>query len=72
MARLVFEIGVEEIPHEILLDTFHQLQTEATRLFRENGLVFKEIKATGTPRRLVLLAEGVEPRTITRKVEKKG
>lgn len=72
MARLVFEIGVEEIPHEILLDTFNQLQAEATKLFEENGLVVKEIKTTGTPRRLVLLAEGMEPKTITRKVEKKG
>ncbi|MCX7881764.1 MAG: glycine--tRNA ligase subunit beta [Brevinematales bacterium] len=72
MARLVFEIGVEEIPHEILLDTFMQLHTEAHRLFEENGVVVKDIKATGTPRRLVLIAEGMESRTTTRKVEKKG
>jgi len=72
MSRLVFEIGVEEIPHEILLGTFDQMRTEAEKLLSESGLPVKNLRVTGTPRRLVLIAEGVEPKTVVRKVEKKG
>ncbi|URA09602.1 glycine--tRNA ligase subunit beta [Thermospira aquatica] len=72
MARLVFEIGLEEVPHEILFDCFTQLQTEGNKLFQESGIIAEKIEATGTPRRLVLIAEGVQPVTLTRVVEKKG
>jgi len=72
MARLVFEIGVEEVPHEILTDTLQQLQQIATTLFGEAGIETKNIRAIGTPRRLVLVAEEVAPTTRVWVVEKKG
>ncbi|MBE3586967.1 MAG: glycine--tRNA ligase subunit beta [Thermoanaerobacteraceae bacterium] len=50
----LLEIGTEEIPARFLDPALEQLQEMARDLLRENRLAHGEIRALGTPRRLVL------------------
>lgn len=57
---LLFEIGTEEIPAKFMPDTLEQLKNAGEEKFKEYRIQFNSIKSFGTPRRLVLIAEGVE------------
>lgn len=56
-AKLLMELGVEEIPARFLPDALINLQTNAENLFKEYRLSFASVKTYATPRRLALLAE---------------
>lgn len=58
---LVFEIGTEEIPARFLPDIMEELAGRAAGAFREQRVACREIRAMGTPRRLVLLVSAVAP-----------
>lgn len=57
---LLFEIGTEEIPARLMLNTLEQLETNAANKLDENRLNFNKIEVMGTPRRLGLLVYGLE------------
>jgi glycyl-tRNA synthetase beta chain len=58
--ELLFEIGTEEIPSDFLDEGIKQLGQLAESAFRDNLIPIQgELQTFGTPRRLVLIAEGV-------------
>lgn len=57
---LLFEIGTEEIPAKFMPDTLEQFKKISEDKLKENRIKFESIKTLGTPRRLVLLVEGVQ------------
>lgn len=62
MADLLFEIGAEEIPAGFAPLAVKQLEEDLGRLLAEARLTHREVKAMGTPRRLVVWARDVGAR----------
>jgi glycyl-tRNA synthetase beta chain len=60
--ELLFEIGTEEIPSGYLPPALEELKAAASRLLAEQRLAFTDIRTLGTPRRLVLFADGLPER----------
>ena len=65
MPDLLFEIGTEELPAAYLPELIEQLRREAEALFASAHLPYRSLRSFGTPRRLVLLAQGLA--TVQRK-----
>ncbi len=61
-ARLVFEIGTEELPPQAAWDGARQLAEQAPRAFEAARVAVGRVSTFSTPRRLVLIAEDVQPR----------
>jgi glycyl-tRNA synthetase beta chain len=61
-ARLVFEIGTEELPPAAAWDGARQLREEAAAAFEGARVPADGIRAYSTPRRLALIAENVAAR----------
>ncbi|MEK7678588.1 MAG: glycine--tRNA ligase subunit beta, partial [Deltaproteobacteria bacterium] len=59
---LIFEIGCEEVPASFLPRALKLLDSALRENLNHARLGFKDIKALGTPRRLALIAEGVQER----------
>ena len=59
---LLFEIGTEELPAADLDSAVGQLRGLAPKMLAESRLAHGELRVFGTPRRLVVLAQGVAPR----------
>ena len=59
MSELLLEIGTEEIPSGFVPRALEEMQGLLARELKNHRIGFKEIKALGTPRRLVLTATGV-------------
>lgn len=59
MRDLLFEIGTEEIPAGYLKDAMAQLERGFAKKAKELQLTHGQIRATGTPRRLALIAVDV-------------
>lgn len=66
MARLLLEIVCEELPPGAVAGALEQLASGARTALAEARLGVESIRTTGTPRRLVLIAEGVSPRQADR------
>ena len=60
--RLVFEIGTEELPPEAAWQGVRQLPEAATQALRRARITCGAIAAYSTPRRIVLVVDGVAPR----------
>lgn len=60
--ELLLEIGAEEIPSAFLPEAIRQLAATAKRLLTEQRLAFQAVRSYATPRRLVLVAEGLATR----------
>ena len=58
-AELLFEIGVEELPYQFIAPALAGLRDHALSLFEEARLSAGSIRTYGTPRRLVLIIEGL-------------
>lgn len=69
---LLLEIGTEEIPARMMPDILAQLQSLGEKTLRENRINFESIKSLGTPRRLALLATGVDESQEDVSIEKRG
>ncbi|MFI5304148.1 MAG: glycine--tRNA ligase subunit beta [Nitrospiria bacterium] len=54
MKEFVLEIGVEEIPSNLILYGMKAMESVAGKLFKEYRIDFEGIKSYGTPRRLIL------------------
>jgi len=57
--ELLFEIGTEEIPSAYIPGALADLAAAAGRLLGEERLAFGAVRTLATPRRLVLLVEGL-------------
>ena len=55
--KLLFEIGIEEVPARFLSQGIENLKNLAAQRFAENGIPVGEITVFATPRRLALQAE---------------
>jgi glycyl-tRNA synthetase beta chain len=53
--ELLLEIGVEEMPSNVMADTLRQLQEVAAQHLRDDALPFDTVQTFGTPRRLILV-----------------
>ncbi len=61
MSELLLEIGTEEIPSGFIPRALEEMKVFLEKEFQSHRIVYKEIKAMGTPRRLVVAAMGVAP-----------
>jgi glycyl-tRNA synthetase beta chain len=59
MAEFLLEIGTEEIPSGFIQRALEDMKGFLEKEFQNQRIAYKEIKAMGTPRRLVLTASGV-------------
>lgn len=62
MARFVLEIGAEEVPARFLATAGDALLASAKEALAEAGLTCESIRTMATPRRLVLIADGLPER----------
>lgn len=60
---LAFEIGTEEIPAFDLSAATKQLESLVPRLFDDERIVFDELKVFSSPRRLIVIVEGLPEET---------
>jgi len=58
----LLEIGTEELPARDLSSALAQLQERMPALLEERRLDYEDLRVLGTPRRLVVLIEGLAPR----------
>lgn len=58
--KLLFEIGMEEIPARFLKQALADLKDNFIKELNENRIKYENINTYGTPRRLVLYAENVD------------
>jgi glycyl-tRNA synthetase beta chain len=61
-AELLLEIGVEELPYQFILPALSKLEEQANFHFGFHKLSYRSTKTYGTPRRLVLVVEGLKNR----------
>ena len=72
MSELLLEIGTEEIPSGFIPRALEEMKGLLAKEFQAHRIAFKEVKAMGTPRRLVLAATGVAPSQEGRFIETIG
>ena len=68
----LLEIGTEEIPARMMPDILSQLQTLGEKFLKESRINFESIRSIGTPRRLALIATGVNESQEDVSIEKRG
>jgi glycyl-tRNA synthetase len=68
----LLEIGTEELPATDLQSAIEQLKIAVPKLFGDLRLGHGEIFVSGTPRRLVVLAQGLAPRQADEETAVKG
>jgi len=56
---LLYEIGTEEIPANYMPSTLKQVRSISEAMLKNYRIAFEEVKAYGTPRRIVLLVKGI-------------
>ena len=59
MSEFLLEIGTEEIPSGFIPGALADMKGFLEKEFQNQRIAYKEIKAMGTPRRLVVAATGV-------------
>lgn len=72
MAELILEILSEEIPARMQRNAADQLREKAMFMLKESALYHKNVKTYVTPRRLVLLVDGLSLTQEDSVVEKRG
>ncbi len=70
--KLLLETGCEEMPAPLLPGVIRQMEKEAAAILENNRLSYSLIKAYATPRRLVLLVEGLAVRQADIREQVKG
>jgi glycyl-tRNA synthetase beta chain len=58
-AELLLEIGVEELPYQFIAPALTALKDSAEQLLKDQRLGFQSVRTLGTPRRLILVVEGL-------------
>ena len=68
----LFEIGTEEIPARFLPSARQQLQKLSQAALAENHLAYESLRVFVTPRRLAVLAQGVDAFQPDTQMEQRG
>ena len=58
-AELLLEIGVEELPYQFIAPALAALKDSAEQMLQDQRLAFQSVRTLGTPRRLILVVEGL-------------
>jgi len=69
---LLIEIGLEEIPARFIRGAAEQLQQKLCKWLSDSRIAYSEVKAYGTPRRIAVIAQGVEDKQSDISEEAKG
>lgn len=69
---LLYEIGIEEMPSRFVESTLVQLRDNLTNALNEKRVSFDEINTFATPRRLVLIVDGISEKQSDFEEEVKG
>src|SRR5215510_9370375 len=72
MPELLFELGTEELPAGACASALDQLKTAVETRLQEARLGAQSVRVFGTPRRLIVIAEGVPERQPDQLREAKG
>ena len=59
MSKYLLEIGVEELPYKFITSVKKQLESSFNNFFKSNNVVFDKIEVLTTPRRLVVIVDGL-------------
>ena len=59
MSKYLLEIGVEELPYKFITSVKKQLENSFNNFFKSNNVVFDKIEVLTTPRRLVVIVDGL-------------
>lgn len=70
--KYLLEIGVEELPARFIGNTLVQLESNIKNVLKEQRIAYESIKTYGTPRRLVLIIEGLADKQETMEERIKG
>src|SRR5690606_40318806 len=71
-APFLLEIGTEELPAADLDAAIAQLEQSVPALLDEARLAYESIRVTGTPRRLVVLVDGLAPSQRAEEIVRRG
>lgn len=58
--KYLLEIGVEEIPAAVIHDTINQIKNISNDLLKKDRLIYTNLEVYTTPRRLILIIDGLE------------
>ncbi|MCR2044939.1 glycine--tRNA ligase subunit beta [Anaerosalibacter massiliensis] len=72
MNKYLLEIGVEELPARFINSSLEQMKNYTSKILNKKRIPFDEMKFYSTPRRLVLLIEGLPDRQEDLEQEVKG
>ena len=72
MHAFLFELGIEELPENVILPAIRSLQTSFEKMLQEKDLSCGQIKIGSTPRRLSIWAEGLPERQKDSQISKAG
>jgi glycyl-tRNA synthetase beta chain len=69
--NVVLEIGMEEVPSKFMPSSIGQLEEKARHLLDDNRIPYDDVRAYGTPRRLVVNVIGIaqQQRDLTEEVK---
>ena len=72
MNTYLLEIGLEEMPAQIILPAVEQLKSLANKTCKLHQLSFDNIRTFSTPRRLTVQLQGLPEKQANQKIELKG
>ncbi len=70
--ELLLEVGVEEMPSNVVADTLRQLREIAAQRLGDDALSFDAVQTFGTPRRLILVVPALADTQTTRTTQVTG
>lgn len=72
MSRLLFEIGLEELPAHVINQSLSQMESLAAELLNDYRIRYEKIESCGAPRRLTLMISGLAEQQTAATEEIKG
>ena len=72
MNTYLLEIGLEEMPAQMILPAVQQLKSLVQKTCEKHQLSFKELRTFSSPRRLAVQIQGLPEKQEDRSVELKG
>ena len=72
VAEVLLEIGVEELPHQFIVPALASLKESAERALTDQRLAFRSVRTMGTPRRLMIVVDGLAMRQTSMTKEAMG
>ncbi len=70
--NFIFEIGIEELPANVITNALSEMEKIFKELMAEAMLSYELVKTAGTPRRLMIFAENLPEKQIDRTIELMG